>query len=89
MSADNAIYIRPLKNGKFAVKCISSFYHEEYTDEEIDKDFMGQKEFDTLEQAWDEEERIQDEWDKGGSYIEYGSEVIERKNLIFGGSNLQ
>lgn len=32
MSADNAIYIRPLKNGKFAVDCISSLYHEEMTD---------------------------------------------------------
>lgn len=79
MSADNAVYIRPLKNGKFAVKVISSYYHEDYTDEEIDEDFQNEKQFDTLEEAEDEDERIQDEWFNKGWIIEYGSEVIERK----------
>ncbi len=83
MSADNAIYIRPLKNGKFAVDCISSLYHEEMTDEEIDAAFSHLEDSqlcETLEDAEKEIERIYDEYDRHGRYIEYGEDFIKRKD---------
>jgi hypothetical protein len=79
MSADNAIYIRHLPNKKFAVKCISSLYHEEMTDEEIDSEFLAEKELDSLDAAYDEAERIDAEWDEKGWHIEYGWEELPRK----------
>jgi len=79
MSADNAIYIRELPNHNFAVKCIHSFYCEELTEEQIDESFQNLKTFDTLNEAWEEEERIQQQYAEDGMYIEYGSEVLLRK----------
>lgn len=82
MSADNSIYIRPLKNGKFAVKCISSLYPEFLTDEEIDNAFSRLEDSqlcETLEAAELEVERIYDEYEKFGWIIEYGDEILERK----------
>lgn len=81
MSADNAIYIRPLKNGNFAVKCISSLYPDELTDEEIDENFADLKEFSTLEDARKEVYRIYDEYEKSCWIIEYGHEILDRKDL--------
>jgi len=80
MSADNAIYIRELPNHKFAVDCISSFYPDDLTDEQIDESFQNLETFDTLNEAWEEEERIQQQYDEDGNYIEYGTEVLLRKN---------
>lgn len=79
MSADNAIYIRPMPGGKFAVLEISSFYTDGMTDEQIDKEFQHAPKFDTLEEAWEEDERIQETAEENGWYIEYGTEVLHRK----------
>lgn len=80
MSADNACYIRPLKNGTFAVKVISSLYHEYMTDEEIDKCFENAEICQTLEEADKKEEEIQDKWEANDWFIEYGAETIKRNN---------
>jgi hypothetical protein len=78
MSADNAIYIRPLKNGKFAVKCISSFYTEGMTENEIDLEFENSTQFDSQESVDIEIERINDEYESEGMYIEYQEEYLTR-----------
>lgn len=80
MSADNAIYIRPLKTGGYAVKCINSLYPEQINDEQIDSEFKDAPVFETLDEAWQHEEFIQEEYEDSGNYIEYGSEVLERKD---------
>lgn len=78
MSADNAIYIRPLKDGKFAVECISSLYTEDMTEDQIDSVFKDSPKFDSEELAEIEMERIYDEYDSKGLYIEYGHEYLTR-----------
>lgn len=80
MSADNAIYIRPLKNGGYAVKCISSLYPEYGNEEGIDEEFKDAPVFATLDEAWEREKLIQKEYEDSGSYIEYGSEILHRKD---------
>lgn len=80
MSADNAIYVRPLKNGKFAVKCISSLYPEDLDDEQIDSFFEGCDEHDTLEDAELIEDEIVEEYYTNSMVIEYGTEVLHRKD---------
>jgi hypothetical protein len=80
MSADNSIYIREFPNKKFAVKCISSLYPEHLTDEEIDKEFENLQHFETMDEAWEEVERIEDEYNKNDWPIEYGTEILERKS---------
>lgn len=81
MSADNAVYIRPMPNGKFAVKEINSFYPEELTtDEEIDKEFAGAPQYNTEEEAWQADEVIQEQAEKDQRVIEYASQVIPRKS---------
>lgn len=80
MSADNAIYIRPLKTGGYAVKCISSLYPEYGNEEGIDEEFKDAPVFATLDEAWEHEEKIQQEHEDSGFYIEYGSEVLMRKD---------
>jgi hypothetical protein len=83
MSADNSIYIRPLKNGKFAVNCISSLYPDGLTDEEIDLAFSHLEDSqlcESLEAAKIEVDRIYEEYDRHGWPIEYGDEILERKS---------
>lgn len=78
MSADNAIYIRPLKNGKFAVECISSLYIDQphkWTDEEIDEVFENSEIVDSMEAAREVEKRLYEET----FLIEYGTEILERR----------
>lgn len=79
MSADNAVYIRPMSDGLYAVKLISSLYTEVMSDDEIDKEFLHAPKFVSLEAAWAEDERIQDEAELEGTYIEYGTEILERQ----------
>jgi len=84
MSADNAIYIRPLKNGKYAVDCISSLYPDDLSDEEIDSafdHFEDHQLFDSLEAAENEVDRIYDEYERNRWIIEYGHEILNRRNL--------
>lgn len=80
MSADNAIYIRPMKNGEFRVKEIRSFYHEGMTDEEIDREFLNDFKIATTEDEADEIADVLCELiEKGGGYVEYGTDFIKRK----------
>jgi predicted DNA-binding protein YlxM (UPF0122 family) len=82
MSADNAIYTRPLKNGKYVVKCISSLYPDDLSDAEIDEAFEGSTEFDTIEDSDKEVDRIYDEYEKSGHIIEYGHEILHRDTVV-------
>lgn len=81
MSADNAVFIRPMPNGKFAVKEINSLYPEDMTsDEEIDKEFAGAPQFNTEEEAWQADEAIQEQAEKDQRIIEYATQVILRRS---------
>ncbi len=81
MSADNAIYIRPMLNGNWRVACLGTFVADSLNDEQIDEQFANAPEFGTLSEAWSEEDRIQDKSELDGCVIEYGSEIISRQNV--------
>lgn len=80
MSADNHAWIRPTKNGKWAVKIISSLYPESrgWTDWELDKQFQGSPEFETEEEACDAADRMIEEAESLGHYVEYGTAFCPR-----------
>lgn len=80
MSADNAVYIRPMPDGRIAVKLINSLYAEDMSDSDLDKEFADAPQFNTMEDAYNEDERIQDEVANKGGYIEYGTEILKRKD---------
>lgn len=83
MSADNAIYIRQLSNGKYAVRDCSYSdlsYGDGLTDEEIDERFEGASSFNTSFEAVNEAGRLEDE-----SYIvEYGIISLVRSESVEG-----
>ena len=82
MSADNAVYIRPMPNGKFAVREINSFYYEEgLSDEEIDREFIGAPQYNTEDEAWQADEAIQDKAERDQRVIEYASQLIPRQTI--------
>ena len=82
MSADNTIFIRPMKNGEFRVKEIRSFYHEQMSDEEIDREFECDSEIAETEEKADEiAETLLDLIEESGGYVEYGLDLLPRKDL--------
>jgi hypothetical protein len=78
----NAIYIRQLPDGKYAVRdCSFSDMGggESLTDEEIDDRFEGASSFNTSFEAVDEAARLEND-----SYVEYGIISLERGEPVEG-----
>lgn len=69
-----------MPDGRIAVKLINSLYAEDMPDSDLDKEFADAPQFTSMEEAYDEDERIQDEVANEGGYIEYGTEILKRKD---------
>lgn len=85
MSADNHAWIRPLKNGRWAVRVISSLYPEDegWTDEALDAEFKDAPQFKTKDEAWTAAFNMIEEEESQGRYVEYGVALCPRKEHGF------
>lgn len=80
MSADNAIYIRPMKDGKFRIKELRSFYGHSLTQDQADSYFFSEyEESETEFEAEEIAEKLIEKIEDGGGYVEYGTEVLARE----------
>lgn len=77
MSADNGVYVRQLKDGRYAVKHIASLYPEDMTDTELDEEFSTGAVFRNT--SWEAMETAE-EIAEGCDILEYGICDVPRKD---------
>lgn len=85
MSADNTLYIRPMKDGRYLVAVLYSVFPEDkdWTDEEVDvmiQERSVDQTFETEDEAYDFANKMFDNWWDSGHPIEYGVGLWPRRS---------
>jgi hypothetical protein len=78
LSADNGIYIRQLKDGRYSVAHIASLYPEDMTDEQLDEEFSTGNVF--FRNTYDEALKIAENLADTCEILEYGICDVPRKD---------